>query len=239
MKKVILFLWFGDEKPPYIEWTLDNFRKMNPEWEIRYIEYTTKQMLDFMSTNDECLIKTIKQDKEQQGQLQHYMNRIADSYRCNYLNLHKDELIIYCDLDCFPIAPFDNFLLPEDANVPDWFRYIYSIKHIYPKAMGMMSNSFGKYQDIRLDTWCFCNNKSILREQAFLQLHKGSILDDTLVFYMSMFMNKSNIQEYQQRSKNFHEMKIKFGDNFCLPQFTPIEHYYSCERNKLNIDKTE
>ena len=29
-------------------------------------------------------------------------------------------------------------------------------------------------------------------------------------------------------------MNIKLGDNFCLPQFTPIEHYYSLERNKLN-----
>ena len=42
MNKVILFLWFGDEKPPYIQWTLDNFRKMNPGWEIRYIEYSTE-----------------------------------------------------------------------------------------------------------------------------------------------------------------------------------------------------
>lgn len=47
MKKVILFLWFGDEKPPYIQWTLENFRRMNPGWEIRYIEYSQSQLANY------------------------------------------------------------------------------------------------------------------------------------------------------------------------------------------------
>lgn len=31
-------------------------------------------------------------------------------------------------------------------------------------------------------------------------------------------------------------MKLELGDNFCLTQFTPIEHYYSRERERLNTD---
>ena len=59
MNKVILFLWFGDEKPPYIQWTLENFRKMNPGWEIRYIEYSTEQIMEYEKTMDKCLIEAI------------------------------------------------------------------------------------------------------------------------------------------------------------------------------------
>ena len=66
MNKVILFLWFGDEKPPYIEWTLENFRKMNPGWEIRYIEYTTSQILDYKNSNDEALFNVMSKNKTYQ-----------------------------------------------------------------------------------------------------------------------------------------------------------------------------
>ena len=48
-------------------------------------------------------------------------------------------------------------------------------------------------------------------------------------------MNEQDITEYNKRNENFHNMNIQLGDNFCLPQFTPIEHYYSIERNRLNI----
>lgn len=49
-------------------------------------------------------------------------------------------------------------------------------------------------------------------------------------------MNQENIPAYKERNKAFHKMEIELGDNFCLTQFTPIEHYYSMERNKLNLN---
>lgn len=59
MKKVILFLWFGDEKPPYVQWTFENFSKMNPGWEIRFIEYSNDQILNHTKTDDLLLTKII------------------------------------------------------------------------------------------------------------------------------------------------------------------------------------
>lgn len=53
-----------------------------------------------------------------------------------------------------------------------------------------------------------------------------------------MLMNEQDITEYNKRNEDFHNMNIQLGDYFCLPQFTPIEHYYSIERNKLNIIDT-
>ena len=112
MKKVILFLWFGDEKPPYIEWTLENFRQMNPGWEIRYIEYSTTQIKNYMEQNDELLIKAVKLKPDK------HFSFIVDAYKGKYLNEHKNELVIYCDLDCFPIAPFDNFIYDMNPSDP-------------------------------------------------------------------------------------------------------------------------
>ena len=230
MNKVILFLWFGDEKPPYIQWTLENFRKMNPGWEIRYIEYSNEQLLNYKDQDDPILVRSVEKN------IRPHANYIADEYRKIYLDEHKDELIMYCDLDCFPIAPLDNFILYEDAKLKpnnEWVKNNHPNKHVYPKLMGCNGFLDEKYQEFIPDIWCLVNNKMFLNWH-FLQFHKGSIMDDTLVSKGGMFMNESIIPEYYQRSRDFHNMNIKLGDNFCLPQFTPIEHYYSMERNKLN-----
>lgn len=145
MKKVILFMWFGDEKPPYIQWTLDNFRKMNPGWEIRYIEYSNEQILNYIEQNDPVLTKSITDKIIRCGC--HFINNVADNYRFNYIENHKDELIVYCDLDCFPIAPFDNFIFPFDMKLPPWQEWVkgnHPNEHII-KPMGMCGFKFQKY----------------------------------------------------------------------------------------------
>lgn len=162
------------------------------------------------------------------------MNYISDKYRLLYLNTHKDEFIIYCDLDCFPIAPFDDFIVQHElSSTPKWIKDTHPIKHISQRHIGNWSFNYNKTYAIKQDGWCICNNTSFTSDML-IQMHKGSVMDNTLILYKSMFMNKSAIPEYEQRSKDFHEMKIELGDNFCLPQFTPIEHYFSLERTKLN-----
>ena len=129
MKKAILFTWFGDEKPPYIQWTLDNFRRMNPGWEIRYIEYSNAQLRDYKNQGDPVLAATAP-DK--------CFSRWVDRYKSKYLEMHNQEIVVYCDLDCFPIAPLDNFIVDEGKKVPDWFMKNHMPNHIkYPKMLGM------------------------------------------------------------------------------------------------------
>lgn len=171
------------------------------------------------------------------GNKQHF-SFLVDEYKKLYLNEHKDEIVIYCDLDCFPIAPFDNFILPMDAKLKphnEWVKNNHFNKHIYPKAMGCNYFNDEKYREIMPDIWCLVNNQQFLNWH-FIQLHKGSVLDDTLIIHNGMFMNESAIPEFNERTKAFHEMKIELGNNFCLPKYTPIEHYYSFERNTLNKD---
>ena len=229
MKRVILFLWFGDEKPPYIHWTLENFRKMNPGWEIRYIEYSNEQLLNYKDQDDPILVRSVEKN------IRPHANYIADEYRKIYLDEHKDELIMYCDLDCFPIAPFDNFLCSSYNHGKDWMSWYCENKH----EVRILGTGTAYLPDIGLrlfkcDNWCLCNNKDILFNQ-FLQLKANSIMNNTLILYQGMLMNEQDIPIYNKRNENFHNMNIKLGDNFCLPQFTPIEHYYSIERNRLNI----
>lgn len=115
MKKAILFIWFGDEKPSYIQWTLDNFRKMNPGWEIRYIEYSNAQLRDYKNQGDSVLAATTPHK---------CFSYWVDGYKSKYLEMHDQEFVVYCDLDCFPIAPFDNFICSPDKEFPE---HIYQV----------------------------------------------------------------------------------------------------------------
>jgi hypothetical protein len=228
MKKVILFIWFGDEKPPYIQWTLENFKRMNPGWEIRYIEYSNEQLLNYRDQDDPVLAATSPNK---------CFSFWVDDYKGRYLDMHKDEFVIYCDLDCFPIAPFDDFIMPNDDNLPKWATEIFCPnQHIWPNALGTCGNVIEGHYLFKEDLWCLCNNKALAFRQ-FLQICKHSTLDENLILYSGFLLNKSNLPIYKQRLNNFHNMNLALGDNFCLPQFTPIEHYYSFERDKLNISK--
>lgn len=226
MKKVILFLWFGDEKPSYIQWTLENFRKINPGWEIRYIEYSNKQLIDYKNQNDPVLAATSPNK---------CFSFWVDDYKGRYLDMHKDEFVIYCDLDCFPIAPFDNFIIKQDdPNVYDWYKDQHRLEHLeHSKYLGLWSQCLG----IHNDAWCLTNNNA-LHTDFFLQICKYSIPDDDYTIWGSMLINKNDIPKYDKRNEDFQKMNLKLGDNFCLQQFTPIEHYYQFERNSLNLKVT-
>lgn len=238
MKKVLLFIWFGDEKPPYIQWSLENFRKMNPGWEIRYIEYSTQQILYYKEQNDPILIEAVEQDDPKR-----HFSYIVDSYKWKYLCKHPDEFIIYCDLDCFPIAPFDNFIFSEswknDERTPPWISGYGKFEHKCwgPAMMCYWSMEYDGKKTLASDMWCLCNNSGILFDH-FIQFHKGSTFDYTLVLFDSMFINERFIDDYTQRNMDFHNMKLQLGDSFCLSKFTPIEHYCSRERNTLNLPNT-
>jgi len=39
-KKEILLVWFGDSEPAYAQWNVENFKRMNPGWEVTYVKCT-------------------------------------------------------------------------------------------------------------------------------------------------------------------------------------------------------
>lgn len=206
---------------------------MNPDWEIRYIEYSTSQVVNFSTTNDNIL-KSIMSNSIY---CKDTMCVITEHYRRAYLSLHRDELIVYCDLDCFPIAPLDNFIAESNERSDKWLSWYCTNKHEV-KNIGNNAALIDQRKHLfKDDNWCVCNSRLIMFNQ-FLQIHKNSTTDETLTAHQGMFMNFCDIPLYEQRNNDFHDMKIQSGDNFCLPQFTPIEHYYSLEREHLNLNAT-
>lgn len=67
----------------------------------------------------------------------------------------------------------------------------------------------------------------------FVQMHKDTRIDDMCI-YEGVFMNRSDISKYHERHRLFHEMKLQPKDVFCLPKFTPVEHYPRREWRNLN-----
>ena len=229
MKKTILFLWFGDEKPIYIQWTMDNFRKMNPGWEIKFIEYSTQQIQDFKKLNDPIMDYVMSRHTGF-----NHVNFLADEYRMAYLRQHTDELIVYCDLDCFPIAPFDNFICTPDKKMPEWASQGYFCSNVHEfRVLGSCARDFNGTRMFKNDLWCLANNRAVTFNQ-FIQIHKESRTNGTLTFHNGIMMNPDDVGEYEERKRKFARMELKLGDSFCLPQFTPIEHYYLQERITLN-----
>lgn len=84
---------------------------MNPNWEIRYVEYSSQQLKNYKNQGDSVLAATLPND---------CLSFWVDNYKYTYMHMHKDEFVIYCDLDCFPIAPFDNFIVTGRTDLPKW-----------------------------------------------------------------------------------------------------------------------
>ena len=38
MKHQIILYWFGDNEPAYAKWNVENFKKMNPGWEVCFTD---------------------------------------------------------------------------------------------------------------------------------------------------------------------------------------------------------
>ena len=135
-------------------------------------------------------------------------NNLAFTYNLNFLSMHKNDLVVYCDLDCFPIAPFDNFIVKPGDEDTNWFTKLRVPEHLTTaKYLGAWSYPFGSIHTIHHDSWCICNNKGICTD-IFIQIHTGAKTDENLIYHQGMVMNKKDIPQYKQRSKDFHEMKI-------------------------------
>ena len=51
MKKEVLLVWFGDNEPLYAKWNVENFKKMNPGWDVSYVNCTLEQLKERKSSD--------------------------------------------------------------------------------------------------------------------------------------------------------------------------------------------
>ena len=217
-------MWLGDEKPSYTQWTLNNFKIMNPSWEIRFVQYSADQIINQRNTIDPILAKIIDESSmDEFNNENQWKLKLSEKYRFAYLGSHFEEFIIYCDLDCFPIAPFDNFIYDDFPNPNgDWYKFNCDNRADI-SAIGMFSGWFGKTL-FKSDIWCISNNNAIT-VNPLIQIHKDTKMGEEILLHEGLLMNKSSIPLFEEYRKNFCEQKIELGQSFCHNALTPIEHY--------------
>jgi len=108
VKKQIILYWLRGSSPSYAKWNVENFKKMNPEWEVSCIELLScleeaQAQSSSLYVNTSNLLKrnvSCKVSKQQ--------NDIA---LCKALLVSRAAgACVCCSVDCFPIAPVDSFM---------------------------------------------------------------------------------------------------------------------------------
>ena len=124
--KRIFFIWLGN-KPEYADFCINSFKKVNPEFDFRFINYTIEQLENINNCTvceyDEDLINCInyvKNGKDKYSELiseykkygRKFVQIIANILRLILINKYGG---IYLDCDTFPLKPFDSELLNNEA----------------------------------------------------------------------------------------------------------------------------
>jgi mannosyltransferase OCH1-like enzyme len=124
--KQMFFIWLGEEKPLYVDFSINAYKKANPDFKINLIEYTSLQIekrmevskydhnvyncLDYINSDKECYyteaIKEYKLYRRRPLQI------LANVLRLDLLNEYGG---IYVDADTFPMKPFDDDILKSNS----------------------------------------------------------------------------------------------------------------------------
>lgn len=131
--KILHFIWIG-QKPLYLNFAIQAYKKFNPDFEVKLVHYTNSQLESLYfdrsinSLQDQqvydLLDKLINHDAYHDlvqnlvcgdGCINYFatpfIQLFCDILRLELLNLHGG---LYVDCDTYPIKPFDDALLNHD-----------------------------------------------------------------------------------------------------------------------------
>ena len=118
--KQLFFIWFGDNKPDYIDYAINSFKVINPSFKTELIRYTINDVLHCDdSVLKYCKDLVFKTKKGIKNKYFDYIKMRIDS-KFNFIQILSDflrfEILyyyggIYLDCDTFPVKPFDDNLL--------------------------------------------------------------------------------------------------------------------------------
>lgn len=226
MKKEILFIWFGDNIPQYCNWTLNNYKKINDDWEIKFIHYTKDQILNSKKINDNIFQKSYNlflqknADKSNFIEYKNSFSYLVDIYKIEYI-WNANYPVIYCDLDTFPICKFNDFF-----NINSYIKNCQY--HSYSYYNDQNNNFFW-----HIDMWFLSNIFDT--KHKLLEIDKNINLKEKIISYESFILNdnKKQLLSLKQRFIDFYNCSLDLNNSFCCTEFTPIEHYFQRERYKL------
>lgn len=220
--KRIFFIWLGDQIPLYAKFSVKEYKKINPGFEIIFINYKIIEIEQiFFSkkiTNkyDQLLLNAINEiifhkDKYKQifyrklinGQILYYHNRIrfiqllADVFRLEILNEFGG---IYIDCDTFPLKPFDDYILLKPFIVQSYLNLVHD-KNVYPHII--------------LDNY-FIGTTCTTKIYSFYQSNLQPVLQNNNKWWINInyIFNRKRFYSLQLKQENI----IKTGNFY-------IEHY--------------
>ena len=122
--KQLFFIWFGDNKPDYIDYSIKSFKDMNNDFNVDFIHYTMDDVLHC----DDSVLKYCKDliFQTKNGIRNKYFDYIKKRIesKFNFIQILSDflrfELLyyyggIYLDCDTFPVKKFDEKLLSQNS----------------------------------------------------------------------------------------------------------------------------
>lgn len=129
--KKLHFVWVGDEDkiPQYARFSMKKFQELNPDFQTAFHILTRDQIIQKIQSKDQKTIRIAKLAlKKMKDKCQSVYNELEDTSKpfsfwdmftsiycwfSDYLrfDILNNEGGIYCDLDCYPLKPFDDNLL--------------------------------------------------------------------------------------------------------------------------------
>lgn len=209
IKKILHFIWFGNDIPSYVNFSIDNFSIINSDFKIHFLNYTINQIENIKINNiDDYILKNtieqiLKHEKKYKEIIDHckinklkFIQVLSDIYRLEILNYYGG---IYLDCDCFPLKKFDEDLLYNNQFIVQrHFNQNYIENDNY--FIGSIMNNEKLFN--------IFNNKLDKNIKKIIQTEKGQY----------------NSIKYLQLKKKFIECKLKIGESFSNSDFY-IDHY--------------
>jgi mannosyltransferase OCH1-like enzyme len=204
--KQLFFIWFGDNKPNYVDFSISKFKEVNPDFNIEFIH----EKDPFSSSNED-----IKECIELKNTyFKNFLNRkfcierfgnyplmvFSDIYRFYLLKKYGG---IYLDCDTFPVKPFDDELLNNDG----FYCSLKCNKHGDIFFLGSQPN---------IDILQFNNNhdKCILFNNT---IKNFNVLEQPHLLIKNV--------NYSKLWKKFHNLELIYGE--CYYNKFYIDHYIS------------
>ena len=126
--KQLFFIWLGDNKPNYVDFSIDSFKRKNPDFKINFINYTINDIENInkihKSVYDIDVSNCIEYILDKKNNIySYYKNQFYNKHRmfCQTLaNILRYELInnyggIYLDCDTFCLRSFDDYILSKKS----------------------------------------------------------------------------------------------------------------------------
>jgi len=209
--KQLFFAWFGDEIPDYGLHCINTFKKVNPDYKVDVIHYTTEQISNYKNINDPILARSIEANNK--FRLNKFMTKNGITYdNIGYLDFYRRFLIneyggIYLDTDTFPIKPFDDKVL----NL-NYFRcgYATSLGFFFGGMKGYLSYNY--FKD-------FNKNEDVIKyESTIFKNRVGTPIDEITI-------ERRLNTKFIELKRKFFNCQIEYGEHF-MPEEYYIDHYF-------------